>query len=178
MAFRFTGVNRLGRGDAIGISAYPVTMAGWVYPDVTSNTMVLMCIADTNNIGTQMIYVSSTGVVRGHSRNTGASTVVSSTTSYSAATWHHVGGVFTGATNREIWLDGGGYAQDTTNVTFDAGIDNLAVGQRVYNSTADLGLSGRAGECGVWDVALTATEMAILAAGYSPLHIRPGNLIA
>ena len=39
-------------------------------------------------------------------------------------------------------------------------------------------MSGRIAEVALWDVALSAAEVAALASGVTPLHMRPGNLVA
>jgi hypothetical protein len=45
-------------------------------------------------------------------------------------------------------------------------------------STACNWLSGKVAEAAVWNVALTITDVAVLNAGYSPLFVKPQNLVA
>ncbi len=52
--------------------------------------------------------------------------------------------------------------------------NNLYIGSRVTDREFD----GRIAEVAIWDVILTADEAAILSKGYSPLFVRPQNLVA
>mgnify|MGYP001558445184 CR=1 FL=1 len=100
----------------------------------------------------------------------------STVSGYTADTWHHIGGVWDGNSSRTAYLNG---SAGTTNT----------VTRTITSSTTIIGAySGFGGyqgfwpgylaEAAMWDAALTAAEMATMADGFSPLLVRPGNLVA
>ncbi len=97
-------------------------------------------------------------------------------TPVSVDTWHHAGGTYTSDSDRDGYLDG-----STTNNAEAAGamtgIDRVIVGAAAKNSAADNFHSGGVAECALWNVVLTDAEMNVLAAGFSPLFVRPQNLL-
>ena len=66
-------------------------------------------------------------------------------------------------------------AAGSGSITSDAAGD-FAVGNR-SSGTFDRGLDGRLAELAVWNVALTADEIASLAKGFRPHRIRPQSLV-
>ena len=67
-------------------------------------------------------------------RNTGAEDKKSSTATFNDGLWHHIVGVFTDATNRELFVDGTSVATDTSSITMSAGIDRFSVGRLARSS--------------------------------------------
>ena len=97
------------------------------------------------------------------------------TTGYSANTWHHVAGVWYDATNRSAFIDGG--SKDTNPaIQTILGQDRFSIGRNGRLSPGNY-FSGSIAEAAVWNIALTDAEVAILAAGYSPLFVHPQNLV-
>lgn len=100
-------------------------------------------------------------------------------TTISADTWFHACGVYTSATSRAAFLNGGGKGTDATNRT-PSGIDRTSVGMGDGSSAstpfAPAG-TGYLAEVGIWDAALTDAEVAVLATGVSPLAVRPQSLV-
>jgi hypothetical protein len=90
--------------------------------------------------------------------------------------WHHLGGVFASSTSRTGYLDGVGGTPNTTSIT-PTGLDKTGIGAIVRSTLANP-FSGDIAEVAVWNIDLTDDEMAALAAGFCPLLIRPGNLVA
>lgn len=90
--------------------------------------------------------------------------------SYSA--WQHVGGVYNGTSSRTAYVNGTAATADTTTVT-PSTFTRMSMAQ---NGAATSQYSYA--EWAIWDAALTSAEMASLAAGFSPLMIRPGSLVA
>lgn len=92
-------------------------------------------------------------------------------------TWYHLGGGFTSNTSRTAYLNGAAGSANTTSITFTAP-DTVRVGARVASSAVGNYADGRICQLGVWNVVLSADEWLALAAGASPLSIRPENLVA
>ncbi len=173
--FNDAGSEYLNRGDTLGISGYPFTMACWFNVDVAIN-QTLMCFGDTNAGNLNRLALrdpADTDVIC----HTISSAFSATSASYSVDTWHHACAVFAGEQDRSVYLDGGSKG---TNVDDDASFgtpDNFTIGARKYNSAVSTYLSGNVAEAAVWNVALTDDDVAILAAGFSPLFVKPANLV-
>lgn len=95
----------------------------------------------------------------------------------SAGNWYHTAGVFTNATTRRCYVDGVvGGAGSSTNLV-PSGINEARIGVE-GGSAPGKGLNGYVADVAVWDIALSATEIARLAAGANPMTIRPDALVA
>lgn len=113
--------------------------------------------------------------LRRESNSDGADTTTE-TTNYVSATNHHACAILTAVNNVDIYLDGATPVNDTTSVT-PINIDRFSIGRR-GDSTPTNYFHGDIWEIGIWNVALTAAEVAILATGISPKFIRPESLVA
>lgn len=156
-------------------TAAPVTLACWFNPNATS-LQTLMQLGDAGATNYLMLYVQTAGVFSLLSAAyDGSSVGTSNASTVSTSTWQHACAVFTSTTSRQVYLDGSAGSLDTTTVT-PTGIDDLSLGRRLTSGNARV-FDGYLAEAGVWSVALTAAEIAALAAGYSPRFIRPQSLI-
>ena len=97
-----------------------------------------------------------------------------STTTASVDTWHHILAVLD-TDSREVWLDGGGYDQDTETGknTIPGNFDTTSIGRQGDVSPGDQ-WDGRLAEMAVWNVRLTAAHALALAAGYRPAVFQVG----
>lgn len=171
--------DRLVNANAV-ITGYPFTLACWFNSDNVSISQVLISVGDTATADNYH-YLRAAGSVasdpvQAGSAASGTARNATSSTGYSLNTWHHAAGVFTAAADRAAFIDGGSKGTNTQSTT-PAGLDATAIG-RLETSTPANHMSGMIAEAAVWDVALTDAEVAILAAGYSPLFVRPENRIA
>jgi hypothetical protein len=166
-------------------------------PVVTIQGITLACFFNTND-------VTVTQTIMGMSRNStgfdgfwlvlrgavggdplwaqefnGSSANAETTSGVSVNTWHHGCAVFAATNDRRIYLDGGSKGTDSANRSVPSGLDNTTVGSLKYNNGTDDDdpFSGMVAEVGIWNVALTDTEVLMLSLGYSPLLIRPQNLV-
>lgn len=163
----------LGHAAAI-VSAYPLTMAAWVYTDAhtSANQTILAVLDDSSpNYYHSLRIAGWRANIRAESYDGGWGTA-SSASGPDLDSWHHACGVFTAATARAAFIDGGGKGTNSTDIT-PTGLGATRIARRV----ADY-MSGRIAEAAIWNVALTDEEVAILGAGYSPLFVRPQNLVA
>ena len=162
------------------ITAWPFTMAGW---GRTNDNSVIQTVAGLADVDTTNKYVAlwfgavgTAAVIRAWVINAGAGGVEANTsTQYSENIWHHLCGVYE-ADDIHVYLDGGGKGSLGSNGKVIPEFDNVSVGM-MRDSSPDQEMSGDLAEAAVWDVALTDAEVAILAAGYSPLFVRPQSLI-
>jgi len=84
--------------------------------------------------------------------------------------------VWAATNDRRSYIDGASKGTNTTNVVVSN--SSLLVGCDYGWAAREAYFSGSIAEVGVWNVALTDAEAAILAKGYSPLLIRPQSLVA
>ena len=158
----------------------PLSMACWFYSDDDTVTQALMGIGDGDAGTYDGFLIVADGAFAGDPLdaivlvNQTPFTAVSSV-GYSTNTWHHACGVFASSTSRTIYLDGGNSGTEVTLAT-PAGVDTTAIGR--LPGFAAWEVSGRVAEAAMWNVALTAADAVVLAAGYSPLFVRPQNLVA
>lgn len=108
-------------------------------------------------------------------RSGGGASEAFGTTVIAANTWYHAGVSWISSTERPVWLDGVNEVTDTDSES-PAGLDSITIGAAGDSSPGDY-FDGDICEVGLWDVELTAAEWALLAAGYSPLLVRPAALV-
>jgi hypothetical protein len=167
------------------VNAVPLSMACWFnVPDVT-NYYALVAVLKFANAGTDDYFsIGANGAGAGDPvfaevANSAAYAGASSGTGYTANTWNHACGVFTANNSRSAYCNGGTVGNNSTNRTPVAGsIDRTQVGSFVAQSGTFSPINGSIAEVGIWNVALTAAEVAELARGYSPALVRPQSLIA
>jgi hypothetical protein len=99
-----------------------------------------------------------------------------STAALSNNVWYHACGVYREANDRSAYINGGNRGNDNVSIIPAPTTYLTRVGQRA-NLWDNHPFFGSIGEFGVWNVALTDEEVAILAKGYSPLLVRPQSLI-
>lgn len=162
------------------ISAIPATLACWFRSDTSTPTnQTLLSIGDPT-ISTavhalrirdpaeqDIIALSWDGTTQGFSGGG---------TSWATDTWTHAAGVFASTTSRTAYINGSASTTNTTSVT-PASVTKFTLGFQAQ-LTSNFPLSGVLADVGLWNVALTTSEIASLAAGASPLMIRPSALKA
>ena len=180
MARGFDGATQYLEYAGAVLTAYPFTFSCWFNVSNVTGDHYLMSIADQST-GTNYWTLVALGSVAGDpvsfvSRSGGSGNLANTTTGFSAATWTHACGVGTSATSRNSYINGGSVGSNTTSST-PSGLDNTDIGQ-VHTSGGHIGPPlGSVAEVGIWAAALSVSEIAALAAGVSPLLVRPASLI-
>jgi len=108
------------------------------------------------------------------SQNTFA--IARSAGSYQLNQWQHVTGVFSAVNARRVYLNGVAGTAETTSLSV-ASVDRMLIGawERLGGWLAYFG--GAVAEAAIWSVALSDSEISQLAGGFSPLLIRPQDLV-
>lgn len=165
--------------DSTPLSAWPVTMACWFYNDSIALRQALICVTDVLQ-GDRYFALLADGSEGGDPVDAWArydsSEHCFTSAGYSASTWHHATGVWASNTERYSYLDGGNKGTDVDSVAFPP-VDRVSIG-RLGDSSPSNYISGRIAEAAIWTAALTDAEVASLAAGFSPLLVRPQSLVA
>lgn len=164
---------------ATPVTAYPLTLAAWFNSsNITVNQHILE-VYDTALISGHAIAALGAVAgdpVRARSFQNDLFAQASTTTGYSANTWHHAAGVFTSATDRAAFIDGGSKGTNANNRT-PTGLDSVGIGRSFSGGTPAQYFNGLVAEAAIWDVALTDSEILQLARGVSPMMVRPSNIV-
>jgi hypothetical protein len=160
------------------VSAVPVTLSCWVkagdivdteiffgvFHSSTANNYLALQVTSTDS----KLWAVSRSDVDGQDNSL-------STVAMTQDVWQHCGGVFATTTSRFAYLDGT-EATENTN-TNNPALNRTAIGCNWRSTGPDTFADADIAECAIWNVALTAAEMEILASGVSPLKVRPASLV-
>jgi hypothetical protein len=158
----------------------PFTMAAWVKPATltggnTGNNPAILTIEATASVDRHLLFANGTNVF--FQTYNGSSAMATSSTAPSLGVWQHVTGVMASVASRAVYLNGAGKGTDATSLTLGGTLNRFEVGS-IYNTASRLLFwDGDIAEVGVWNVALTDLDVAILASGISPLLVRPDALV-
>ena len=155
------------------LSAVPITMACWAKP--VSATTAYSVMAIHNNAALNWFYAAFSGSGFEAYQYDGSVSGVATVGGASAGVWQHTCAVFASNSKRTAYLNGVAGASDTTVCSTPSGLNKTSLGI-VFGSAAYF--NGDMAEAAIWSAELTATEVAALAAGVSPLLVRPGSLVA
>ena len=181
MAYDFNGTSQYLNTASAPVTAAPLTLACWFYPNNVTATMALMSVTDNAEVNNNRFSLFAAGNSGGDPVEVVAQTplafsVAATTTGYTANSWNHACGVFTSTSSRTSYLNGGSAATSTVTVA-PSGVDRVRVAARFNGGNAGLYLSGRLAEIGIWNAALTAAEVAALADGMTCDKVRPQSLV-
>ena len=175
MAYEFNGTTQNLSMGSFPVSGPPLTIAGWF----NANNITQGCFIAGVSEGSRYFAIAATGDIAGDPVSTvefdgSAVKIASTTTGYTANTWTHAAGVWTSLSNRTAYINGGSSGSNaaTSNATT---LTSAHIGANAAISSNRM--NGRIAEVGVWNVALTAAEVASLAKGMTCDKIRPQNLV-
>ena len=176
MAYEFTAASsQYLTATTAATAAYPMTLAAFCkFNDTGTNRSILAFGRTVTPFHRQVIF--RTNGNRFSAQSVGASSQQANSNIHSTTTAiQHVCGVFASETSREIFVDGASEATQTTSTTLND-LDQPAVGARNVGSFG-LFWDGMIAEAGIWTAALTAEEVASLAAGMTCDKVRPQSLV-
>jgi hypothetical protein len=153
------------------VSAPPYTLACWANP-TASNTGALVGFASSNGLTVEQMFFNATSTKLYFS---GASSIAGPAMTLN--TWQHCAAVLSSTTSVAIYVNGG--TAITGNPSTGAGYNFTGVGCWYESTDGPSNIfTGSIAEVGIWNVALTAAEIAALATGVQPRYVRPGSLVA
>ena len=176
MARNFNGTSARIHISSAVVSATPYTMACWFRTTSMADLGTLISINSTTS-GAHYAGLWFRGDVAGDPvdiliESGGVQNTARSATGCTSGQWHHACGVFSSSTSRTVYLDGGSSATNNTSTT--PSLDRTEVGTWRSSSW----FNGDIAEVGIWNIDLTAADVASLAKGVSPALIRPQNHVA
>ncbi len=180
MSRDFDGSTSYSFVDAAPVTAAPFTVAAWFRSDSATAAQTVIAIVDTaaTNSYWELVADGSAGsdpVVFAVHGTSGPRRAATTSTGYTVDQWHHAAGVETNASSRAAYIDGGSVGTNGNSAT-PASIDRVSVGQR-RNSSPTQEFDGQIAHVTIWDIALTAQEIASLASGINPLQMRRANIV-
>jgi hypothetical protein len=165
------------------VTTTPLTMAAWIFRLRTSLGGTNDTIIGVHNTASATLrdchLLQLATQAGGIAATTGAASASAQATgpwNISHSRWTHVAGVWASATSRIVYIDG---VAGTANATSRApsGINSTTIGCE-HASTIGLPWGGGIAQVGIWNAALTQSDLALLAAGASPRYIKTANLVA
>ena len=163
----------------LGLSSiFPLTMSGWCKPIAINDHDAIMSIGDdTSTFGVASLNLRSTGYATAEVLKRGGSAMASSASQYSADVWQHFCAVFASSTSRTVYMDGVAGTEVTTSADVKGdSAKRLSIGE--YATTWNREMNGHLADVALWNVALSASEVAILADAYTAIQVRPDSLVS
>lgn len=180
MAYLFNGATHIiSRSDAV-LQSWPITLHGRIRltnpGDGLDHTIVGLWEAGSNNgFRLQVEFPGSLTKARCGTKAGGTAANATTTTTITDTNWHSVVGEITSASARQVWLDNGGNGSSATSLT-PGTLTKTTAGAYDNGGTLGGNVAHELADVAVWSVTLTSDERASLAAGVSPLLIRPDKL--
>lgn len=165
--------------DETPVTTPPFTMACWAQTDDVNTYEVMMSMANKDAAyDRHMLWLSNrTGdPVEAYTSNSGGGNYATTTSGITANQPFHACGVWISDNERHAYINGGSEGVNN-NSRSASGINRVSIG-RLGDSTPGSYWSGKIWEAAIWNVALADEEVAILARGFSPLFVRPQDLVA
>ena len=178
MAYEFNGSNEyISSSDPT--NALPVTLACWFNVQNATNNQVLVYIGDTGSLHKYQISAGGNtegDPVRGQLQGTNSQNAFTST-GWTTNTWNHACGVAAALNSNVVYLNGGSSGTNTSNIVAQNTFNRVNIGANNDNNTPSIYAEGLIAEVGIWNVALTAAEIASLAKGVTCDKVRPQSLV-
>jgi len=177
MAYDFTAASSQYLSASSPLSSDPLTMVCWFRPSNVADTRFPFSIGAASATDQHSFYYSSNTLyfITSIGSTFGQSGSSSNITGLSN-TWIHAAGVLTSNNNRTLYVNGSANAANTTTVN-TSNINTLRIGTRYFAGSLGAYMNGQVAEVGLYDVALTAAEIASLAKGMTCDKIKPQNLV-
>lgn len=177
MARTFSGTGQwLSKGSVV-VPAVPITFAGFCNFNAPLTDAIIVgqgIPTGTAGPGCQAYHNSGQHWVEAEAFGTVDDETAHTTTAPTFTTWYHVAAVFAGNTDRKMYLNG--VLEGSSVVACDLAPGGPMTDTRIGNICLNLtgfAINGMIACAAMWNAALSATEIAGLAAGFSPKLIRP-----
>ena len=180
MARNFVAASSQSMDNAAAVvTVVPLTLACWYKPVAVDTFYILVSPAKVDtNFDNFVLYQSSDGTIVAQTTDASSASSAITSSAATAGVWTHTCAVFASSASRAAYINGGSKGTDTGDKT-PSGINRTILAARYAGvGTKELFLNGDLAEAAIWNVALDDAEVATLAAGVSPLVVRPSGLVA
>jgi hypothetical protein len=175
MARLFDGTSDYLGASSVPDASIPMTFGAWVRLADTSGTQTVFTTSSSSSNSIFERLQTNGTALRLRTNNGGSGRNVTSSGTLSATTWHHACAVISAADSRTVYLDGGNAVTGTD--TFAPSTDQMGIAASVRATSVTHYLAGRVGFAFFYGAALSASEVAALAQGASPMLVRSGALV-
>jgi len=181
MAGDFDGSTGYYETSSAVLTALPITFSAWHWvPNSLTADSILISQTDAS-AGNKSCSIRNRNVAGGSfaeyfMRNTAFDSAQTANT-WDADRWNHVCGFSSNATTHVCVLNGDWANRGTasTSGALDGTFDRTSIGRASDLTPSDY-TDGLIGECAIWNVALSQSEIEALAGGIPALQIRPASL--
>ncbi len=174
MAYDFNGTTQY-LEIATAVANRPCTMAAWGFLNSTASARDIVSVSSKTTLSVLRLNVNTGGQFR--IADQGNTNAVANGGIVSTGAWNHYAGVFSSASSRTPYTNGiAGTTSTTTVAAISPTVTNIGAFFAGTSSAIQF-FNGRLAEVGIWNVALTAAEVASLAKGMTCDKIRPQNLV-
>ena len=161
----------------VPVSSYPCTLACWAYLTDKEYARVGISLGHSSDAAEEIQISFRGGAYQDIiARKRNELVQLASAGDPPINTWNHWAGTFD-QSSIYAYLNGTPGAETSTSLDFPT-LDTTVIGCHYLAGSASNYMSGSIAEAAIWTVVLTPAEIQILAAGYSPLLVRPQNLVA
>lgn len=180
MAISFNGISQYLRTSSAPATGFPMTLAAWCRPTSMTGTRTVIAVGQTPAATRHrnQIVMLSTGALR-ITGATSTSAFADTTATASNNQWVHAAGVVTSLSSRTIYMNGGNAVTSTATIAAYNTFTEMGIGaqQGSTASTYENFWAGDLAEIGIWNVTLSADEIASLAKGITCDQVRPQSLV-
>jgi hypothetical protein len=186
MAYQFTAASSQYLSTAASpASGSPMTIACWARRTYTTENPVCVAVGQASGAHRNQVQIGINNNIGGPpfavilfcAGSLITNQVATTSTATTQNVWHHAVGVFASSTSRTAFIDGVAGSEGTTNIGTQNAATYINVGVRTANNSLAGFFTGDIAEVGIWNVALTADEIASLAKGMTCDKVRPQNLV-
>ena len=179
MAYDFTGgTNRYLSCSSASASGSPMTISGWLYATSAAGQIIVCSVGVSNLSHRNQLFMQSGGAIQAAAIGASGQDQPSSLSNVTANKWEHCAGVFTSSTSRTPYLNGIAGTTGTTNIGTQNAANQTLINAR--NNGTSIGIisnQSRLAEVGIWNIALTTSDIGSLADGMPCNMVRPQNLV-
>lgn len=186
MARTFTsaGASYLYR-TSVPVSGTPLTLSLW-FRVTNATAHHTLCFLSRSTAGIGYLGISARGDVSGDpvqaykDNGTAPASVATSSSGFSANTWHHVAQVVSGDAGNTVYLDGGNSGSDSTSRSFASmSLDRFSLAAFWYSAAKSGTVDGSVADVAIWSAALDVSEIQAMASGLRTSdQVRPESLVA
>lgn len=161
--------------NAAPVSSGPLTLFAWARP-VASREQTILEVGEAGQITGIRLQGNIANLARCEINDDDDDGSVGNASGFTNDVWHSVCGVFHSTTSRFCYIDGLTAGEGTFEVAWPTAMDVTMIG--VENAaTLVTPFEGGIAEAAIWNLALTLAESDMLAAGMTPLMVRPDALV-
>jgi len=162
--------------DSTPVTGPPFTMAAWANYDATNPPNSHLWLGDKDALSEYWVLCTYNLQVWLWAVTAGGNNKAVASLNPGGNVWYHACGIEYASNSRAVFMNGANKGTNSTDLS-PANADRLSIGVR-GDSTPSGYMSGLLAEIALWNTDLTDAEVAILADGFSPLFVRPANLVA